>query len=88
MEAARSGRLPRLLRLAELRGDLHTRTTASDAATAEEMAEAARALGHRYLAICDHSRSLAIARGLTTSGAWTPAPPPAQCQVLPINESP
>lgn len=64
--AARAGRLPRLITVADLRGDLHVHTTASDGtATLAEMAEAARALGHRYLAICDHSQSLAIARGLS-----------------------
>jgi PHP domain. len=64
--AARAGRLPRLVTLSDLRGDLHVHTTASDGtATLAEMAEAARALGYRYLAICDHSQSLTIARGLT-----------------------
>lgn len=66
VEAARAGRLPRLIALQDLKGDLHTHTRASDGtATLQEMAEAARALGHRYLAICDHSRSLTIAGGLT-----------------------
>lgn len=66
VEAARSGRLPRLITRADLKGDLHSHTRASDGtASLLEMAEAARALGHRYLAICDHSRSLAIASGLT-----------------------
>ncbi len=64
--AALAGRLPRLITRADLRGDLHVHTTASDGkATLAEMAEAARALGHRYLAICDHSQSLRIARGLS-----------------------
>lgn len=64
--AALAGRLPRLVARTDLRGDLHTHTTASDGtASLAEMAEAARALGHRYLAICDHSHSLAIARGLS-----------------------
>jgi len=66
VEAARAGRLPRLIEVSDLRGDLHTHTRASDGtATLLEMAEAARARGHGYLAICDHSRSLAIAGGLT-----------------------
>ncbi|MFZ5827960.1 MAG: PHP domain-containing protein [Bacillota bacterium] len=66
LEAARTGSLPRLITLADMQGDLHSHTRASDGtATLVEMAEAARALGHRYLAICDHSRSLAIAGGLT-----------------------
>jgi len=64
--AAVAGRLPRLITCADLRGDLHVHTTASDGtATLMEMAEAARALGHRYLAVCDHSQSLRIARGLS-----------------------
>lgn len=66
VEAARAGRLPQLLTRADLKGDLHSHTRASDGtASLLEMGEAARALGHRYLAICDHSRSLAIAGGLT-----------------------
>lgn len=66
VEAARAGRLPSLVELGQIRGDLHCHTTASDGtASLLEMAEAARALGHSYIAICDHSRSLAIARGLT-----------------------
>lgn len=67
VEAAQQGRLPRLIQTADLRGDLHTHTRASDGtATAAEMAEAARRLGHRYLAICDHSQSLAVAGGLSS----------------------
>ncbi|MFZ5814726.1 MAG: PHP domain-containing protein [Bacillota bacterium] len=66
VEAARAGRLPRLITRQDLKGDLHCHTRASDGtASLLEMAEAARALGHRYLAICDHSRSLVIAGGLT-----------------------
>lgn len=65
-EAARAGRLPRLLERTDLKGDLHAHTRASDGtATLQEMAEAARSLGHQYLAICDHSQSLAVAGGLT-----------------------
>lgn len=66
IEAAQRQRLPRLITTQDLKGDLHTHTRASDGtATLIEMAEAARALGHQYLAVCDHSRSLAIAGGLT-----------------------
>jgi len=66
VEAARTGRLPRLIEISDIRGDLHTHTRASDGtATALEMAQAARRLGYRYLAICDHSQSLAVAGGLT-----------------------
>ena len=49
---------PALVTLADLRGDLHCHTVASDGhATIEEMALAAKALGHDYLAITDHSAS-------------------------------
>jgi DNA polymerase (family 10) len=56
IEAARDGRLPELLRLADIRGDLHMHTVASDGRfTIEQMAEAGRALGYEYVAITDHS---------------------------------
>jgi len=58
LEAAREGRLPALIEPDELRGDLHMHTVASDGrATIEEMALAARELGHEYIAITDHSAS-------------------------------
>jgi DNA polymerase (family 10) len=58
--------LPRLITRADIRGDLHTHTHASDGtASIEQMAEAARALGYEFLAITDHSRSSAIANGLS-----------------------
>ena len=56
IEAARDGRLPELLRLEDIRGDLHMHTTASDGRfTIEQMAEAGRDLGYEYIAITDHS---------------------------------
>ncbi|HET7856734.1 MAG TPA: DNA polymerase/3'-5' exonuclease PolX [Gaiellaceae bacterium] len=60
LEAAREGRLPRLVELGELRGDLHAHTTwSSDGKnTLEEMALHARKLGHSYVAITDHSHYL------------------------------
>lgn len=65
IEAAEEGRLPRLVEAGDLRGDLHVHSRWSDgAASIREMAEAARARGYRYLAICDHSRSLRVAHGL------------------------
>jgi DNA polymerase (family 10) len=65
IEAAEEGRLPRLVQPADLRGDLHVHSNWTDGnASIEEMAEAARALGYQYLAITDHSRSLAMAGGL------------------------
>jgi DNA polymerase (family X) len=65
IEAARAGKLPRLIERAELRGDLHVHTRASDGHdTLRAMAEAARAAGLEYIAITEHSRRLAVAHGL------------------------
>jgi DNA polymerase (family X) len=58
LEAARAGRLPELIELGDIRGDLHMHTTLSDGhASVEEMAAAARELGYEYIAITDHSAS-------------------------------
>jgi DNA polymerase (family 10) len=58
LEAAREGRLPDLVAIEDLRGDLHMHTVASDGRnTIEEMAEAASARGYEYAAITDHSAS-------------------------------
>jgi DNA polymerase (family 10) len=58
LEAARAGELPRLIELADIRGDLHSHTVASDGRdTIEAMARAARERGYEYLAITDHSAS-------------------------------
>lgn len=55
-----------LVTLADIRSDLHMHTVASDGKnTIEEMAEAAKALGYEYMAICDHSKSSTIANGLS-----------------------
>src|SRR3984893_2906195 len=65
IEAALEGRLPKLIELSDIRGDLHMHTVETDGrATLEEMAEAARALGYEYIAITDHSKALAMANGL------------------------
>jgi DNA polymerase (family X) len=54
-----------LLELADVRGDLHVHTTASDGkATVLEMGRAARELGYEYLAICDHTRNVRVVPGL------------------------
>jgi DNA polymerase (family 10) len=59
LEAARAGELPTLVELADLRGDLHMHTDWSDGKDSlEEMVLAARALGHEYVAICDHVQRL------------------------------
>jgi DNA polymerase (family 10) len=65
IEAALDGTLPTLVSLSNLRGDLHAHTTATDGRDdIETMAAAAQRLGHRYLAITDHSKALAMANGL------------------------
>lgn len=65
IEAALEGRLPKLVELGDIRGDVHMHTTETDGrGTLEEMAEAARALGYEYIAITDHSKALAMANGL------------------------
>ena len=60
LEAARAGRLPELVGVGDLAGDLHSHSTwsADGKATIEEMAAAARACGYRYLAVTDHSHYL------------------------------
>src|SRR5436190_10354010 len=58
LRAAREGGLPELVTVDDLRGDVHSHTTASDGRNSiEEMAEAAKARGYEYLAITDHSAS-------------------------------
>lgn len=65
IEAALQGRLPSIVELKDLRGDLHVHSSWSDGrASIQEMAEASRALGYEYIAICDHSPSIGIAGGL------------------------
>lgn len=65
IEAAQRGPLPRLVALSDIRGELHSHTTWSDGTLGvTAMVEAARAVGYGYLAISDHSRSLAMAGGL------------------------
>ena len=66
LEAAGRGGLPTLLKTGDLRGTVHNHTTASDGtATLREMCDAARARGLSYFGVCDHSRSLQIAHGLS-----------------------
>jgi DNA polymerase (family X) len=65
VDAALQHKLPALVELKQIQGVFHNHTVASDGAnTLEEMAEAARALGLKYLGIGDHSQSLTIANGL------------------------
>jgi DNA polymerase (family 10) len=63
--AAEKYQLPKLVELREIKGDLQMHTTASDGKNSiEEMAEAARELGHEYIAITDHSKAVTVANGL------------------------
>lgn len=65
LQAAREGRLPKLVMLSDIKGDLHAHTSATDGRnTLSEMASAARGRGYGYIAITDHSRHVTIARGL------------------------
>ncbi len=65
IEAAASRSLPALVQLQDLQGDLHCHTNRTDGrADIETMARAAREAGLRYLAITDHTQSLAMANGL------------------------
>jgi DNA polymerase (family 10) len=65
VEAAQQGALPGLVALNDIRGDLRSHTTASDGrASLEEMARAAEALGHEYLAVTDHSAHIGVTQGL------------------------
>jgi DNA polymerase (family 10) len=71
LKAAREGRLPDLIELADIRGDLHSHTTLSDGRNSvDEMAEAARDRGYRYLAITDHSASHGFGDHVTAERLW------------------
>ena len=68
IELALSGKLPKLIELKDLKGDLHAHSKYSDGGnTIEEMASVAKSLGYSYIAITDHSQSLKVARGLSIS---------------------
>jgi DNA polymerase (family 10) len=65
LDAAKEGRLPELVGLEDIQGDLHAHTRATDGHdTLETMAEAAAERGYRYLGITDHSRHVRVAHGL------------------------
>jgi DNA polymerase (family 10) len=65
IEAAANGGLPELITECDIQGDVHMHTVETDGkCTIEEMAEAARARGYKYMAITDHSKNLAFANGL------------------------
>jgi DNA polymerase (family 10) len=69
VQAARAGKLPQLIELADLKAELHSHSTWSDGrSTIQQMAEAARQRGYKILAITDHSPSLGITQGVTVDG--------------------
>ncbi|MBI1903852.1 MAG: DNA polymerase/3'-5' exonuclease PolX [Planctomycetia bacterium] len=64
-EWAESGQIPELIEVADIQGDLHMHTNQTDgAATLEEMVEAAKKRGLKYIAITDHSKRVTMANGL------------------------
>jgi len=65
IEAAAEHRLPKLIELSDLRGDLQMHTPASDGRhSIEQMAQAARKKGYEYIAITDHSKAVTVANGM------------------------
>lgn len=69
IEAARAKRLPRLVELADIRGDLQMHTDATDGKnTLAEMVAACEARGYEYIAITDHTKAVRVAGGLTKAG--------------------
>jgi DNA polymerase (family 10) len=65
IEAAAEHRLPRLITVNDIRGEVHMHTVETDGkCTIDEMAEAAKLRGYQYIAITDHSKNLAFANGL------------------------
>ena len=66
IEAAIEGKLPKLVTVNDIKGDLHVHSKWSDGShTFEQLVEAARGHGYSYFALTDHSHSLGVARGLT-----------------------
>ncbi len=66
IEAALRGKLPHLVEVKDIRGDLHDHTDASDGKhSIEALVEAARARGYEYVVVSDHSRSSTVAGGLS-----------------------
>jgi len=65
IDAAAEHKLPRVIDLSDIRGDVHMHTTASDGRSSiREMAQAAIACGYKYIAITDHSKFLGVTNGL------------------------
>ncbi len=66
IESALEGKLPELVGIGDLKGDLHVHSKWSDGShTFDQLVEAARKRGYTYFALTDHSRGLAVAKGLT-----------------------
>lgn len=66
IELALKNKLPKLIGLKDLKGDLHTHSKWSDGGNSiEEIAQAAKAMGYSYIAITDHSQSLKVAGGMS-----------------------
>jgi DNA polymerase (family 10) len=66
IEAAQEGRLPALVELGDIRGDLQMHTSYTDGKTdLEAMVAACRARGYEYMAVTDHTRAVRVAGGLT-----------------------
>jgi DNA polymerase (family 10) len=71
LKAAREGKLPDLIEVGDIKGDLHSHTTLSDGRnTLEEMAEAGRDRGYAYMAITDHSASHGFGDHVTPDRLW------------------
>jgi DNA polymerase (family 10) len=71
LRAAREGKLPDLVEIGDIKGDLHSHTTLSDGRNSvEEMAEAAIDRGYEYLAITDHSASHGFGDHVTAERLW------------------
>lgn len=63
--AKKKGKLPKLIKLKDIQGDLHVHTKRTDGKnTIEEMARAAKKIGYKYLAITDHSQNVTVAGGI------------------------
>jgi len=71
LKAARAGKLPQLIELGDIKGDLHSHTTLSDGRnTLDEMAAAGRERGYAYMAITDHSASHGFGDHVTPERLW------------------
>ncbi|MDH4223196.1 MAG: DNA polymerase/3'-5' exonuclease PolX [candidate division Zixibacteria bacterium] len=66
IEAAQKKKLPHLIELKDIQGDLHIHSNWTDGrSTIEEMAKAAQKIGYQYIALCDHSPTIGVTNGLT-----------------------